>query len=1178
MGDPERIGDYAIARRLGSGGQGVVYEAYGQAGERVALKVLHPQAALRRPFDKEVNAARRVAAFCTARIVAAELDGAQPYVVSEYVAGPSLRAAVDERGPYTGDDLRRLAIGTATAMAAIHDAGVAHCDLKPENVLLGPDGPRVIDFGIARVVDNSLTAARGVMGTPGYMAPELFSGGAPGPASDVFAWGAVIVFAATGKAPFAKAHVAAVIYDVLRAEVNLDALQEPLRGLVAASLAKVPSARPSARDLLLGLLGGGQPDLLDAGSREAAGVPGGSAAPALGVRAEAAFASLSPAEQELADQALLRMVGPGDGLVGVRPDELDGMADTTVEPVIEALEAGGVIHEVPQGGFTLTNAALIRAWPRLGVLVANERGGLATYQRLRTAAANWHAHGRREGDLHQGVALEQALAWSSANERRIALNPVERDFLARSSGLVQRRTRRRRALTAALVVLTVSAVALAGLSEINSRAAQQAERRATARGLAARAETLRDSDPAAALLLSVAAARSDPGADAERAVLGSLAQPDVVRRSDPSIGVGADGRTLILPEHDVMTISDAVTRERLARVPGADSSAWFAYLSADRSLLATQSCQDPNACDLDPRVVTVRRVATGEQVGERVTMEAPGGPLVFDGQALLRRDATCGSSPLVAGEPAPGRMVACVKDMNTFGLVDARTGRVLSSRRAEKDRLIHLAHLSQDGRLLATLWTRAFPGPHGYPQEITGVDLWSVEGGRLSALVARGELPSYDFPKRGSGTICLRGQLAFSPSGTLLAIERCGLVTLWGNVFNDETRTGNPFYDDSWPPATVPLELLSSVEQPMNSALAFTADGGLLTVLGGGELRVTDTSPFAHPPLSLGPVRSAAFSPDGRVLAVMDDRRLRLVDVASGRVLHTLTGGWVSPFWSGQLDVHPNTSPLVFSRDGSLLAVNGNGVEAMVVDVAAGAVRTTLTVPEQRVGDVFSMDFSADGSELTMATWAVQGAAIRVWDVRTGRQTRVLEGAIATAVRHVPGGLLGAHPDLGMCGLDLVNGLTGCFKTPGYLTGYLGLSADGTRVALGMDDGSVTLWDLRAKALAGPILRGHTGGAAIAAAFSPDGSRIATGGRDGTVRLWDLGSGTEIGLPFRHSGDVVALSFGADGLRSVDAGGGVHFHPLTLDRAVGVVCARAGRALTPGERTAYDLPVAGFSC
>ncbi|WP_098022146.1 serine/threonine-protein kinase, partial [Streptomyces sp. wa1071] len=255
--DPERIGGYWLATRLGAGGQGVVYEAYDASGTRYALKTLHRAADpfLRERFTREAEAARRVAPFCTARIVLAGVDGDVPYLVSEYVAGPTLAAAVREDGPPPPDAVLRLATGVATALAAIHQAGVVHRDLKPGNVLLGPDGPRIIDFGIARAPDMSLTATGAIMGTFGYMAPEVLAGQRATEASDVFAWAAVVLYAATGTEPFRGENIAEVAHRTTTVEPDLGALPPEIRPLMAAALAKDPRRRPTAAELLMGLVG-----------------------------------------------------------------------------------------------------------------------------------------------------------------------------------------------------------------------------------------------------------------------------------------------------------------------------------------------------------------------------------------------------------------------------------------------------------------------------------------------------------------------------------------------------------------------------------------------------------------------------------------------------------------------------------------------------------------------------------------------------------------------------------------------------------------------------------------------------------------------------------------------------------------------------------------------------------
>ncbi|MER5326415.1 serine/threonine-protein kinase [Streptosporangium roseum] len=259
-GDPVELSQYRVVGRLGQGGMGTVYLGMGPSGP-VAIKMikrhLATDAEFAVRFRREVASARRVHRFCTAPVLDAQLETEPFWVVTEYVPGPDLARVLREQGPLTGSNVEALAVGVATALTAIHGAGVVHRDLKPANVLLSPFGPRVIDFGIARAFDTSdgRPTTGMLLGTPEYMAPELVSGGAVGPASDVFAWGCVVFAAASGRSPFASKTVAEALFRVVNDRPALDPVDPALRETVAAALEKDPADRPTAQELLTRLTG-----------------------------------------------------------------------------------------------------------------------------------------------------------------------------------------------------------------------------------------------------------------------------------------------------------------------------------------------------------------------------------------------------------------------------------------------------------------------------------------------------------------------------------------------------------------------------------------------------------------------------------------------------------------------------------------------------------------------------------------------------------------------------------------------------------------------------------------------------------------------------------------------------------------------------------------------------------
>ncbi|MDL4770607.1 MULTISPECIES: serine/threonine-protein kinase [Thermomonosporaceae] len=252
---PPTIGPYRVIARLGSGGMGEVFLATSQSRRLVAVKVIRPEHVgdprWRDRFRQEVTSARSVSGFYTAPVVDADPDADEPWLATQYIRGVSLAEAVREKGPLPEQAACRLGAGLAEALIAIHQAGIVHRDLKPSNVLLAADGPRVIDFGIARPLGALPLSRTEILGTPAYMSPEQALGDAVTPQSDVFSLGATLVCAATGAAPFGTDHK--VRGRIVHGEPDLSRLPDPLRGLVTRCLLKEPQERPSPEQVLTAL-------------------------------------------------------------------------------------------------------------------------------------------------------------------------------------------------------------------------------------------------------------------------------------------------------------------------------------------------------------------------------------------------------------------------------------------------------------------------------------------------------------------------------------------------------------------------------------------------------------------------------------------------------------------------------------------------------------------------------------------------------------------------------------------------------------------------------------------------------------------------------------------------------------------------------------------------------------
>jgi len=260
--DPREVGPYRLQGRIGAGGMGTVYLGFGADSRAVAVKVASPlladDAEFRERFGREVTAAQRVRGKAIANVIDADTDASAPWMATEYVDGVSLADAVRRRGRLEQSLVRGFAVGLLDALIAIHEAGIVHRDLKPSNILLSWDGPKVIDFGIAHLVDAvGLTRTGHVIGTLAWMAPEQMRGDAAVAATDVFAWGTCVTFAATGRHPFHAERQEVLAYRVQAEEPQLGDLPGYLVGPVSAALTKDVARRPTAADLMADMVGRG---------------------------------------------------------------------------------------------------------------------------------------------------------------------------------------------------------------------------------------------------------------------------------------------------------------------------------------------------------------------------------------------------------------------------------------------------------------------------------------------------------------------------------------------------------------------------------------------------------------------------------------------------------------------------------------------------------------------------------------------------------------------------------------------------------------------------------------------------------------------------------------------------------------------------------------------------------
>ncbi|MEO3826485.1 protein kinase [Actinomadura sp. B10D3] len=1210
-GDPQQIGEFWLAGRLGAGGQGVVYDAYGPDGARVAIKVLHgaedsPGELAR--MAAEARAAQRVASFCTARILQVRLEPPRPFIVSEYIDGQSLQSAVAGSGGrpgrrFGGDDLHRLGIGIITALTTIHQAKVVHRDLKPGNVMLGPDGPRLIDFGIARVLDTHSATGSGFAGTLRYMAPEVYAGQRAGAEADVFAWGAIMVFAATGEHAFGGGTLPEIAHRIRTHDPDLTALPDALRPLVAAALAKDPLERPSARAILAALTrdphdGADDLDGLVAAGAAQAGPhtrwePGD---PALGMVAEDAYTALPPRERDLVPEVFLRCVVPGeDGSLTTRPVQVPELADRQDPDEAQAMErvvrAFHPLLVVTGGQVVLARPALLRAWPRLRDWVEDERAGLAAHHRLRQAVRTWDDHGRRRGDVLTGARLDEAVHWATA-ARRQSLNRLERGLLDASTRAQTARARRIRAVAVALAVTTVLSLAATGWAVKAQWETVRERDIAASRQLAALSGQFGGAAPDKAALLAVAAQSIRETPESRAALLTVVTKParDVLSgyKGDP-VAVAADrgGRLLAIGNADGTVALWDVRAHRqvggfLRLVPPSRGGLRLSVaLSPDgRTLAAAASEGTESEHDGEvKRAVRLWDVRSRRPLGDLpvtpfphsvvftpdgkgVAVDGGEGVALWDVRTKRRRGP--GIHPPAGGDPdgftviAPDAATVATgvqgPGPSTARLWDLATGR---PRKAFPVKGKAVA-LSPDGRTVVTQEIRDGED-EGYDVYLWDAQTGKQKGGRIS-MAGDGEVGP------------------FSPDGRVVVIG----TQLW--------ETGGTHLGTIATDAGGPLRVVAFAGE--RTVVSLDGDGSRKTVrLWDVAVHQPDHRPFdAGRRAGLPPgewPHAKGSSPDGRTLVAFDSESgespvFRVWDVATGREK------------APPVPVPPETrltgvSRIVVAPDGKTFAIGNEYGEVGIWDPAA---RRWSGGEGRHTGRVSAMAFSPDGRFLatgggirSQGTETSVDGKVHLWDMKKRAlltkkpltATGSGESDGVTALAFSPdGGTVAVGVDQAVQIWDVstleqrgrpISGLATTVSS-------LAFGPDGATLAIGATR-TAALWNVRDRRQIGTPLTGHAGTVA-SLAFSPDGGTLATGGDDGVVKLWDTAGQSQIGAPLAgHSGPVTALAFGRDAasLTTGDDTATVRRWNIAMPaNPAATACAIAGRTLTRAEWAQYVPP------
>ncbi|MFD0684481.1 WD40 repeat domain-containing serine/threonine-protein kinase [Actinomadura fibrosa] len=1174
-GDPRQLGGYWLAARLGAGGQGVVYEGYDARGGRVAVKALHADAvdaAVRDAMRREVATLQRVASFCTARIITADLDHQPPYIVSEYVPGPDLHGWVTRNGAYGPGELYRLAIGVATALSSIHRAGVVHRDLKPANVLLGPDGPRVIDFGIART-DEMSRSATGLKGTPRWMAPEMFRGQRPTPAVDVWAWGAIVLFAATGKPPFDGGSLPSLMHQITTVRPDTGVLGEPLRGFVEAALDQDPALRPAPEEILIGLVGGAPSDPLEAGRRAAAesARPSMALPPSLAEIAERVHAGLDPHAQQAVPRILLRMVvarPDASGALCTVPigDFADGETDhDTVRRVLRAFGEAGIVRDAG-GGVTIATPALLRAWPRMRDWVAAERDGLDGHHALAGAARRWNAGGRKPADLLQGTSLDEALGWASAGRRQLTLNLAERAFLAASVEQTRRRARTRTVVTAALAALLLVAVIAGGAAGVQSwnlgraNATVSAQRdAAVGRQLAAQAVQIRRTDPTLARRLAVAAASlAGDVPDTHNALLSVSSQWEQDIWRPP----GTDGTwNDVYPSgggpnvfwkrgQNTVVIADAGARRvvRTIRVPGAPPAGMDLTLDGNR-LLTLQT--DGTLTFWDVAKGTARPLPFKHEAGAGLWLGPTGARLVKTKNGRIR-------------------------------VLESATGREMFS---AKGRSVGNPAMSPDERYLVMPLKKGKAGAR--------LAWWDLSTGK--EVDGRHNAPN-QYPFAGARQFL---GTTFSPDGRFLATRAGGDVIAVLDARTREIRT-----------------TLSVPKGTDETRLDFSRDGRFIAT--DTTMWSTETGTDEAPVLRYTPDASCygtSFDRDGTSLRCVDDQdRIRSIDVSgftrilrfselsvqsaisrdgttlAVRAVPDAVQIWDTATGTKRTDLaigHPVETEIALSPDGRMLALPAKDGTVEIWDVRARTRRTVINAGPPPLAGRPLPSFSPDGKAVAVLT-STSPSVLKFWDAATGRPLGTAQGrrtiptVSASDIRIVwsgDGRRVVSATDLGV--VEFPSGRTlvgpGAFGAPVTSRTVQALSPQGVLATVEgvVDQSSLIFWDARTLKQTGGPVRLPASKTPITA-ISPDGRLAATADLKGKIDIWDVRTQRHLGLALtghttNYDTVIQSLAFSPDGSRVYSVGqddAKLVTHIVAPGLLKDALCKKTGQ-LTPQEWKQY---------